>query len=146
LLREIKELRRGFSENVALARGIDKASMFEEMLEPPALKAYSRISKVAPSDLRFLYGETGTGKRAGCTRHTSKIRSPFARVRSVELCGNPRALSLLSCSAMKGAFTARLSSAKVGLNCKCGTLFLDEVGELPAETQIALLRVLQSRV
>jgi formate hydrogenlyase transcriptional activator len=136
------------SENVALREEIDKASMFEEIVgTSPALKAVlSRISKVAQSDSTVLItGETGTGKELVARAiHRISDRASRAFV-SVNCAAIPRDLIASELFGHeKGAFTGatqqRLGRFELANG---GTLFLDEVGELPSETQIALLRVLQ---
>jgi PAS domain S-box-containing protein len=136
------------SENVALREEIDKASMFEEIVgTSPALKGVlSRISKVARSDSTVLImGETGTGKELVARAiHRRSNRGARAFV-SVNCAAVPRDLIASELFGHeKGAFTGatqqRLGRFELANG---GTLFLDEVGELPAETQIALLRVLQ---
>jgi formate hydrogenlyase transcriptional activator len=135
-------------ENVALREEIDKASMFEEIVgTSPALKAVlSRISKVAPSDSTVLItGETGTGKELVARAiHRRSDRASRAFV-SVNCAAIPRDLIASELFGHeKGAFTGatqqRLGRFELANG---GTIFLDEVGELPPETQIALLRVLQ---
>jgi PAS domain S-box-containing protein len=136
------------NENVALREEIDKASMFEEIVgTSPALQTVlSRISKVAPSDSTVLItGETGTGKELVARAiHRRSDRGSRAFV-SVNCAAIPRDLIASELFGHeKGAFTGatqqRLGRFELASG---GTLFLDEVGELPAETQIALLRVLQ---
>src|ERR1700677_5115376 len=135
-------------ENVALREEIDKTSMFEEIVgASPALQTVlSRISKVAPSDSTVLItGETGTGKELVARAiHRRSKRASHAFV-SVNCAAIPRDLIASELFGHeKGAFTGatqqRLDRFELANG---GTLFLDEVGELPAETQIALLRVLQ---
>ena len=135
-------------ENVALREEIDKTSMFEEIVgASPALQTVlSRISKVAPSDSTVLItGETGTGKELVARAiHRRSKRASHAFV-SVNCAAIPRDLIASELFGHeKGAFTGatqqRLGRFELANG---GTLFLDEVGELPAETQIALLRVLQ---
>jgi PAS domain S-box-containing protein len=135
-------------ENVALREEIDKASMFEEIVgTSPALKSVlSRISKVAPSDSTVLItGETGTGKELVARAiHRRSARASRAFV-SVNCAAVPRDLIASELFGHeKGAFTGatqqRLGRFELANG---GTIFLDEVGELPVETQIALLRVLQ---
>jgi PAS domain S-box-containing protein len=136
------------NENVALREEIDKASMFEEIVGiSPALHAVlSRVSKVAPTDSTVLItGETGTGKELIARAvHKRSQRCSRAFV-SVNCAAIPRDLIPSELFGHeKGAFTGatqrRLGRFELA---EGGTIFLDEIGELPAETQIALLRVLQ---
>ena len=137
-------------ENVALREEIDKASMFEEIVGTSAAlkKVLARVSKVAPTDSSVLItGETGTGKELVARAiHRRSRRSTYAFV-SVNCAVIPRDLIASELFGHeKGAFTGatqrRLGRFELA---EKGTIFLDEVGELPAETQIALLRVLQER-
>jgi formate hydrogenlyase transcriptional activator len=135
-------------ENVALRDEIDKASMFEEIVgTSPALKSVlSRISKVAPSDSTVLItGETGTGKELvarAIHRRSNRASRAFVSVNCAAIPRDLIASELFGHE--KGAFTGatqpRLGRFELA---NAGTIFLDEVGDLPAETQIALLRVLQ---
>jgi formate hydrogenlyase transcriptional activator len=136
------------NENVALREEIDRASMFEEVVGiSPALHAVlSRVSKVAPTDSTVLItGETGTGKELIARAvHKRSQRASRAFV-SVNCAAIPRDLIASELFGHeKGAFTGatqrRLGRFELA---EGGTIFLDEIGELPAETQIALLRVLQ---
>jgi formate hydrogenlyase transcriptional activator len=135
-------------ENVALREEIDKTSMFEEIVgTSPALKSVlSRISKVARSDSTVLVtGETGTGKELVARAiHRRSDRKSRAFV-SVNCAAIPRDLIASELFGHeKGAFTGA-TQQRLGRfeSANGGTIFLDEVGDLPAETQIALLRVLQ---
>ena len=141
---------RAQEENVALREEIDKISMFEEIVgASPALRAVlARVSKVAPTDSTVLItGETGTGKELVARAiHKSSRRANRAFV-SVNCAAIPQALITSELFGHeKGAFTGALQR-RVGRFelAEGGTLFLDEVGELPMDTQIALLRVLQER-
>jgi formate hydrogenlyase transcriptional activator len=135
-------------ENVALREEIDKASMFEEIVgTSPALQTVlSRISKVAPSNSTVLItGETGTGKELVARAiHRRSDRASRAFV-SVNCAAIPRDLIASELFGHeKGAFTGAIQQRPGRFElANGGTLFLDEVGELPAETQVALLRVLQ---
>jgi len=135
-------------ENVALREEIDRASMFEEIVGiSPALHAVlSRVSKVAPTDSTVLItGETGTGKELMARAvHKRSQRSSRAFV-GVNCAAVPRDLIASELFGHeKGAFTGatqrRLGRFELA---EGGTIFLDEIGELSTETQIALLRVLQ---
>ena len=137
-------------ENVALREEIDQAWMFEEVVgHSPALRSVlSAVSKVAPTDSTVLLtGETGTGKElvARAIHKKSPRRSrAFVAVNCAAIPQSLIASELFGHE--KGAFTGALQRrlGKFEL-AEEGTIFLDEVGELPLETQISLLRVLQER-
>jgi PAS domain S-box-containing protein len=138
------------NENVALREEIDRASMFEEIVgTSPALRAVlSGVSRVAPTDSTVLItGETGTGKELIARAvHKRSKRSSRAFV-SVNCAAIPRDLIASELFGHeKGAFTGAIQRRLGRFElAEGGTIFLDEIGELPAETQIALLRVLQER-
>jgi len=135
-------------ENAALREEIDQTSMFEEIVgtSPALTSVLSRICKVAPSDSTVLItGETGTGKELvarAIHRRSHRSSRPFVSVNCAAIPRDLVASELFGHE--KGAFTGatqqRLGRFELAGG---GTIFLDEVGELPAETQIALLRVLQ---
>jgi len=137
-------------ENVALREEIDKSSMFEEIVgSSTALRTVlSRVAKVAPSDSTVLItGETGTGKELIARAiHKRSRRSAHAFV-SVNCASIPRDLIASELFGHeKGAFTGATQRHLGRFElADGGTIFLDEVGDLPAETQVALLRVLQER-
>ncbi len=137
-------------ENIVLREEIDRASMFEEIVgASPALKAVlARVAKVAPTESTILItGETGTGKELIARAvHKRSPRSSRAFV-SVNCAAIPAPLIASELFGHeKGAFTGahqrRLGRFELA---EGGTIFLDEIGELPTETQIALLRVLQDQ-
>jgi formate hydrogenlyase transcriptional activator len=136
------------SENVALREEIDKASMFEEIVGTSvALKAVlSRVTKVAPTDSTVLItGETGAGKELIARAVHKRSRRSSRAFISVNCAAIPRDLIASELFGHeKGSFTGA-TQRRVGRFelAEGGTIFLDEVGELPAQTQIALLRVLQ---
>jgi PAS domain S-box-containing protein len=136
------------TENIALREEIDKASMFEEIVGTSAIlqAVLSRLSKVSPTDSSVLItGETGTGKELiarAIHRRSPRSLRPFVTVNCAAIPRDLIASELFGHE--KGAFTGatqrRLGRFELAQG---GTIFLDEIGELPAETQIALLRVLQ---
>jgi transcriptional regulator with GAF, ATPase, and Fis domain len=139
-----------YRENLALREEIDQASMFEEIIGTSLAlqRVLSRVAKVAPTDSTVLItGETGTGKELvarAIHKHSQRAERAFVSVNCAATPSSLIASELFGHE--KGAFTGaeqrRLGRFELA---EGGTLFLDEVGELPAETQLALLRVLQER-
>jgi PAS domain S-box-containing protein len=146
---EIKTLKdQLYQENIVLREEIDKVSMFEEIVgNSPALEAViARVSKVAPTDSTVLVtGETGTGKeliaraihkrsrRSACAFVTVNCGALSTALVESELFGH-----------FKGAFTGAIANREGRFKvADGGTILLDEVGDLPPETQVKLLRVLQ---
>ena len=137
-------------ENVALREEIDKASMFEEIVgtSPALRKVLSRVSKVGPTDSTVLLtGETGTGKELvarAIHRRSKRASRPFVSVNCAAVPRDLIASELFGHE--KGAFTGALQRRLGRFElAEGGTIFLDELGELTPETQVALLRVLQER-
>jgi formate hydrogenlyase transcriptional activator len=136
------------NKNLALREEIDKTSMFEEIVgtSPPLQAVLSRMSKVAPTDSTVLItGGTGTGKELVARAIHKRSRRSLRPFVSVNCAAIPRDLIASELFGHeKGAFTGA-TQRRVGRFelAEGGTIFLDEVGELSAETQIALLRVLQ---
>jgi len=138
------------NENVALREEIVRSSMFEEIVgSSDALRAVlNQIAKVAPTDSTVLIqGETGTGKElvARAIHNRSRRASrAFIRVNCAAIPQSLIASELFGHE--KGAFTGALQR-RLGRfeSADGGTIFLDEIGELPQETQVSLLRVLQER-
>jgi transcriptional regulator with PAS, ATPase and Fis domain len=148
---EIRALRdQLYKENLALREEIDVARMFEEIVGSSAALqvVLSRVAKVAPTDSTVLVtGETGTGKELIARAiHKRSHRASRAFV-SVNCAAIPRDLIASELFGHeKGAFTGA-TQRRLGRfeSADGGTIFLDEIGELAAEMQIALLRVLQER-
>jgi len=148
---EIKRLRDQLQdENVALREEIDQAFMFEEIVGSSlALRAVlSSVVKVAPTDSTVLIsGETGTGKELIARAiHRRSRRSDGAFI-SVNCAAIPPSLIASELFGHeKGAFTGAVQQRRGRFElAHSGTIFLDEIGEIPIETQVALLRVIQER-
>src|ERR1700688_4437635 len=135
-------------QNLALRDEVDRVSMFEELVgTSPRLQAVvAGAIHVAVTDSTVLItGETGTGKELvarAIHRRSDRVSRPFVGVNCAAIPRDLIASELFGHE--KGAFTGatqqRLGRFELANG---GTIFLDEVGELPVETQIALLRVLQ---
>jgi len=137
-------------ENVYLREEIRTEHNFEEIVgnSPALLAVLRKVEQVAPTDSTVLIcGETGTGKeliaRAIHNRSARKDR-PLVKVNCSAISAGLVESELFG--HVKGAFTGALDrrSGRFEL-ADGGTIFLDEVGELPLETQVKLLRVLQER-
>jgi formate hydrogenlyase transcriptional activator len=138
------------NEAVALREDIERSSMFEEIVGSSLAlrKVLDQVSRVAPTDSTVLIqGETGTGKELIARAiHLRSRRAGRAFIRVNCAAIPPSLIASELFGHEKGAFTGALQR-RLGRfeSADGGTIFLDEVGELPRETQISLLRVLQER-
>ena len=138
------------NENLALREEIDRSSMYETIVgsSESLRNVLSQVDKVAPTDSTVLIlGETGTGKELVASAiHKRSRRSAKAFIR-VNCAAIPRSLIASELFGHeKGAFTGALQRRAGRFeSADGGTIFLDEVGELLPEMQLALLRVLQER-
>jgi formate hydrogenlyase transcriptional activator len=138
------------NENLVLREEIDRSSMFEEIVgsSKSMRQVVKQVEKVAQSDSTVLIlGETGTGKELiarALHRRSKRANRAFVRVNCAAIPQSLIASELFGHE--KGAFTGALQR-RVGRfeAANGGTLFLDEIGDLPMETQITLLRVLQEK-
>jgi len=137
-------------ENLALREEISRSSPYEEIVgsSVPLRRVLSQIGKVAPTDSTVLIlGETGTGKEliaSAIHQRSKRSTRPFIRVNCAAIPPSLVASELFGHE--KGAFTGALQRRLGRFEAADGgTIFLDEIGDLPADTQVALLRVLQER-
>ena len=146
----VKAEERTRNENLALREQIDRDSMFEDVVgSSDAMgKVLRQVSKVAHSDSTVLIlGETGTGKELiarAIHKRSKRAERAFIGVNCAAIPQSLIASELFGHE--KGAFTGAIQR-RLGRfeSANGGTIFLDEVGDLPADVQIALLRVLQER-
>jgi len=138
------------NENLVLREEIDRSSMFEEIVgsSKPMRQVVKQVEKVAPSDSTVLIlGDTGTGKELiarALHRRSRRATRAFVRVNCAAIPQSLIASELFGHE--KGAFTGALQRRLGRFEAADGgTIFLDEIGEIPVETQISLLRVLQER-
>jgi formate hydrogenlyase transcriptional activator len=138
------------NENVVLREEITRSSMFEEIVgsSEPMRRVLTDVGRVATSDATVLIlGETGTGKELiarAVHAHSPRAAKAFIRVNCASIPQSLIASELFGHE--KGAFTGALQRRLGRFEAADGgTLFLDEIGDLPAETQVALLRALQER-
>ena len=138
------------NENLALREQIDRESMFEDIVgsSESLRKVLRQVAKVAPSDSTVLIlGETGTGKELiarAIHKRSARAERAFIAVNCAAIPPSLIASELFGHE--KGAFTGA-TQRRLGRfeAANGGTVFLDEVGDLPPDVQIALLRVLQER-
>jgi len=138
------------NETTALREDLDRGSMFEEIVgSSPALqRVLAQVAKVAQTDSTVLImGETGTGKELlarAIHKRSRRASGAFIRVNCAAIPPSLIASELFGHE--KGAFTGALQRRLGRFEAADGgTIFLDEIGELPPEAQVALLRVLQER-
>jgi transcriptional regulator with GAF, ATPase, and Fis domain len=139
-----------YRKNLAPRDEVDRVSVFEEIvgMSPALQAALSRVVKVAATDSTVLItGETGTGKELVARAIHRRSRRASRAFVAVNCAAIPRELIASEFFGHeKGAFTGALQRRLGRFElADGGTIFLDEVGELSSETQVALLRVLQER-
>jgi formate hydrogenlyase transcriptional activator len=137
-------------ETLDLRDEVQSPSMFEEIVgsSDAICRVTAQVMRVAPSDATVLItGESGTGKELiarAIHKRSRRSRSIFTKMNCAVTPPSLMAAELFGYE--KGAFTgANQRHAGRFEVANHGTMFLDEIGEMPSETQVALLRVLQER-
>ena len=137
-------------ENAMLQDEIEQGSMYEEIIgsSPALMRVLQSVDRVAPMETTVLLtGETGTGKELvarAIHRRSARAERAMVKVNCAALPHELIASELFGHE--KGAFTGAVQR-RIGRfeAADGGTIFLDEIGDLPPEMQVALLRVLQER-
>jgi PAS domain S-box-containing protein len=138
------------AQNTYLQEEIKSVHNFEEIIgrSPALLEALDKVNRVAKTDTSVMItGETGTGKELFARAiHSSSRRldKPLIKLNCAALPGSLVESELFGHE--KGAFSGAISR-RIGRFelAQGGTIFLDEIGEVPLEVQVKLLRVLQDR-
>src|ERR1700722_10435979 len=137
-------------ETLDLRDEVLSTSMFEEIVgsSDAICRVTAQVMRVAPRDATVLItGESGTGKELiarAIHKRSRRSRSVFTRMNCAVTPPSLVAAELFGCE--KGAFTGAIQRRAGRFEvANHGTIFLDEIGEMPGETQVALLRVLQER-
>ena len=147
---EIQESEQKIRLNLYKKGHIAKHNFDDIISESPNMKDIVSIGKTYASTPYpiLIYGETGTGKELlaqSIHNYSDRNKGPFVAINCATLSNNLLESELFGYEA--GAFTGALRGGKAGLFeiAHGGTIFLDEIGEIPAETQVQLLRVLQEK-
>src|SRR5215510_1076148 len=155
-----RQLRRVVGEALEVARQMREPAMVAESAPDPAVdgaivgacaamrEVYKAIGRVAAQDVPVLItGESGTGKELvarAIYQHGSRSRAPFLALNCAAIPENLLESELFGHE--KGAFTGA-DRRRIGRfeQCNGGTIFLDEIGDMPLATQAKILRVLQEQ-
>ena len=148
-LMKVRDLRRLSSENRVLRNLVMGSREDHFVFESPAMKQLERlIAKVAPTDSTVLVtGESGTGKGVIARQihqHSQRADGPFIPVNCGAIPENLMESELFG--HVKGSFTGADKARKgLFLEADKGTIFLDEIGELPLALQVKLLHVIEEK-
>lgn len=147
---QIQKLERKLRSTIAQKGLIAKHSFSDIIGESPAFwEAVNRAKRIAQSEGTVLItGDTGTGKEVfaqSIHNYSSRANRPFVAINCAAL--SPSVLESELFGYVRGAFTGALSEGKTGIFelAHTGTIFLDEIGELPFDIQAKLLRVVQEK-
>ncbi|MBN2102787.1 sigma-54-dependent Fis family transcriptional regulator [bacterium] len=149
-IREREQAKKLIEENAYLKNEINQLFNTGEMIgkTPEMLNVFKSIKKIASSDSAVLiFGESGTGKELvarAIHQNSPRKEATFVRVNCGALAEGVLESELFGHE--KGAFTGAFKQKKGRFElAHQGTLFLDEIGDIPLNTQIKLLRVIQEK-
>lgn len=150
IIRRALHIQKLEQENLELQKKIEQESKFENIIGncPQIEEIFSLLRKVAPTNVTVLiYGESGTGKELvarAIYRQSTRCSKPFMAINCGAIPENLLESELFGYE--KGAFTGAYATRKGKFElAEGGTIFLDEIGELPPMLQVKLLRFLQER-
>jgi transcriptional regulator with PAS, ATPase and Fis domain len=133
--------------NLSLSEELNQQRYGEILGSSPSMKeVFRKVSKVATADVSVLIsGETGTGKELiahEIHRRSSRAKGPFITVNCGAIPENLMESEFFG--HVRGAFTGAVATREGKFQAAHrGTIFLDEIGEMPLALQVKLLRVLQ---
>ena len=150
IIEDVKEIEKVF-ENVAnILSQVEAKELFPHVIGSSVSmrNVFTQILKVAPTDSTVLIcGESGTGKELiaqSIYEHSARKGKPFVKINCVAIPEGLLESELFGHE--KGSFTGALAQKKGKFEiADGGTVFLDEIGDMPLATQAKLLRVLQEK-
>jgi DNA-binding NtrC family response regulator len=150
IVRKELDLRRLHEENRQLREALGQRYQFDNIVanSPGMQEVLATVEQVSPSNATVLLGgESGVGKdmiARAIHQHSRRVNGPFVKINCTAIPENLLESELFGYE--KGAFTGAVTAkpGKFELADK-GTIFLDEIGDMPGSLQVKLLRVLQER-
>jgi DNA-binding NtrC family response regulator len=150
IVRKELEVRRLHEENRQLREALGQRYQFDNIIgnSPGMQEVLAAVEQVAPTNATVLLGgESGVGKdmiARAIHQHSRRVNGPFVKINCTAIPENLLESELFGYE--KGAFTGAVAAkpGKFELADK-GTIFLDEIGDMPGSLQVKLLRVLQER-
>ncbi|HNV65468.1 MAG TPA: sigma-54 dependent transcriptional regulator [Smithellaceae bacterium] len=147
---DVKEIEKVFDNVANILTLVEARELFPNVIgSSPAMRnIFKQITKVAPTDSTVLiYGESGTGKELiaqSIYEQSARVGKPFIKINCVAIPEGLLESELFGHE--KGSFTGAVAQKKGKFElADGGTIFLDEIGDMPMATQAKLLRVLQEK-
>jgi transcriptional regulator with PAS, ATPase and Fis domain len=147
---DVKQIEKVFDNVANILTLVEARELFPNVIgSSPAMRnIFKQITKVAPTDSTVLiYGESGTGKELiaqSIYEQSARVGKPFIKINCVAIPEGLLESELFGHE--KGSFTGAVARKKGKFElADSGTIFLDEIGDMPMATQAKLLRVLQEK-